>query len=243
MKDQNLIVNNEHEFMKEKSCLINLTYFCYEMTHLVVYLDFSKAFCTVCHNIFVEKQDKWTVSWVENWLICHAQRTVFSCTCPAGGQSLALELQGWLHGLTASLKIWMMEQSASLICYQVTQRSEGWQVHQMSVLTFTGTMDRLEKCDNRNLLKYRKEKCKVLHVVRNNPVANTDWLGSDWLESRLAKEHLGVWWTPVFECKPATVLQQGSDLSPLLSTGGVTLRMLGPVLRSPVRERWIYRKK
>lgn len=29
--------------------------------------------------------------------------------------------------------------------------------------------DRLEKCDNRNLLKYRKGKCKALHVVRNNP--------------------------------------------------------------------------
>ncbi|KAF4802539.1 hypothetical protein TURU_024920 [Turdus rufiventris] len=53
-----------------------------------------------------------------------------------------------------------------------------------------GTMDRLEKCDNRNLLKYRKEKCKVLHVVRNNPVANTDWLGSDWLESRNLVSHV-----------------------------------------------------
>lgn len=76
--------------MKEKLRLINLVDFCYKMTHFV-YLDFSKALCTVCHNIFVEKQDKWTVSWVGNWLNCHAQRTVFSCTCPAGGQSLALK--------------------------------------------------------------------------------------------------------------------------------------------------------
>lgn len=76
--------------MKEKSCLINLIDFCYEVTHLVVYLDFSKAFCTVCHKIFLEKQGKWTASWAENWLNCHAQRTVFSCTCPAGGQCLAL---------------------------------------------------------------------------------------------------------------------------------------------------------
>lgn len=59
-------------------------------------------------------------------------------------------------------------------------------------------MDRLEKCDNRKLLKYRKEKCKVRHAVRNNPVTNTDWLGADWPECRLAKIlDLGDWWTPV----------------------------------------------
>lgn len=71
-------------------------------------------------------------------------------------------------------------------------------------------MDRLEKCDNRKLLKYRKEKCKVLHVVRNNPVTNTDWLGADWPECRLAKIlDLGVWWTPVWMQASNIILQQG----------------------------------
>ncbi|GAB0187006.1 mitochondrial enolase superfamily member 1 [Grus japonensis] len=49
----------------------------------VVYLDFSKAFDTVSHNIFVSKLrkcglDEWTVRWIENWLNGRAQRVVIS---------------------------------------------------------------------------------------------------------------------------------------------------------------------
>jgi len=39
----------------------------------VVYLDFSKAFDTVSHNILLGKLrkcglDEWSVTWIENWL-------------------------------------------------------------------------------------------------------------------------------------------------------------------------------
>ncbi|GAB0208584.1 mitochondrial enolase superfamily member 1 [Grus japonensis] len=49
----------------------------------VVYLDFSKAFDKVSHNILVSKLrkcglDEWTVRWVENWLNGRAQRVVIS---------------------------------------------------------------------------------------------------------------------------------------------------------------------
>lgn len=47
----------------------------------------------------------------------------------------------------------------------------------MSVLTFRGSWT-VEKCDNRNLLKYRKEKCQVLHVVRNDPSCQYRLAGS-----------------------------------------------------------------
>jgi len=50
---------------------------------LVVYLDFSKAFDTVSHNILVMKLrkcgiDEWTVRWIEKCLTGSAQRTVIS---------------------------------------------------------------------------------------------------------------------------------------------------------------------
>ncbi|PKU33650.1 rna-directed dna polymerase from mobile element jockey-like [Limosa lapponica baueri] len=49
----------------------------------VVYLDFSKAFDTVSHNILVGKLrkcglDKCTVNWIENWMNGRAQRVVIS---------------------------------------------------------------------------------------------------------------------------------------------------------------------
>lgn len=42
----------------------------------VVYLDFSKGFNTVSHNILIDKLKYWldecVVSWMENWLNRHA---------------------------------------------------------------------------------------------------------------------------------------------------------------------------
>jgi len=47
----------------------------------VVYLDFSKAFDIVSHNILLGKLrkcglDEWSVRWIENWLNGRTQRTV-----------------------------------------------------------------------------------------------------------------------------------------------------------------------
>ena len=54
---------SQHAFMNGRSCLTNLISFYDKVTHLVDegkavdvgYLDFSKAFDTVLHNILVEK--------------------------------------------------------------------------------------------------------------------------------------------------------------------------------------------
>ena len=51
----------------------------------VVYLDFSKAFDTVSHRIFIEMLmkyglDEQTVRWIENWLNSQAKSVVISGT-------------------------------------------------------------------------------------------------------------------------------------------------------------------
>lgn len=52
-------------------------------------------------------------------------------------------------------------------------------------------LDRLEKGDNRNLIKFSEGKYQVLSLKRNNPILQCK-LGDDWLESSFAAKALGV---------------------------------------------------
>ncbi|GAB0181788.1 mitochondrial enolase superfamily member 1 [Grus japonensis] len=91
VEEKVVIGSGQHGFTKGKSCLTNLTAFYNGMTCWVyegravgvVYLDFSKAFDTISHNILVSKLrkcglDEWTARWTGNWLNGRAQRVVIS---------------------------------------------------------------------------------------------------------------------------------------------------------------------
>jgi len=79
--EEKVIRSSQHGFTKGKPCLTNLIAFYDGMTGWVdegravefVYLDFSKAFDMVFHNILLRKLrkcglDEWSVRWIENWL-------------------------------------------------------------------------------------------------------------------------------------------------------------------------------
>ncbi|GAB0206875.1 mitochondrial enolase superfamily member 1 [Grus japonensis] len=91
VEEKVVIGSGQHGFTIGKSYLTNLIAFSADMTGWmdegravdVVYLDFSKAFDTVSHNILVSKLrkcglDEWTVRCLENWLNSKAQRVVIS---------------------------------------------------------------------------------------------------------------------------------------------------------------------
>ena len=92
-EEKKVIRSSQNGFTKGKSCLSNLMAFYDVMITWVdegravdvVYLDFSKAFDAVSHNILIEKLrtcglDEQTVRWIENWLNGSAQSVVFSGT-------------------------------------------------------------------------------------------------------------------------------------------------------------------
>ena len=91
VEEKKVVRSSQHGFTKGKSCFTNLIAFYDGMTGWVdegravdvVYLNFSKAFDTVSHNILLGKLrkcelDEWSVRWIENWLNGRTQRVVTS---------------------------------------------------------------------------------------------------------------------------------------------------------------------
>ena len=116
----------------------------------VVYLDFSKAFDTVSHNILTGKLrkfglDEWMLRWIENWLNGRTQRVGISGTESSGRPVTSGVLQGqyWAQSRsTSSSMTWMMGQSAPSASLLMTQSWEEWWIHRQAVLpsseTWTG---------------------------------------------------------------------------------------------------------
>jgi len=93
VEEKKAIRSGQLGFTKGKRCLTSLIAFYNGMTGWVdegravdvVYLDFSKVFDTVSHNILLGKLrkcglDEWSVRWTENWLRGRTQSVVISGT-------------------------------------------------------------------------------------------------------------------------------------------------------------------
>ncbi|GAB0182807.1 mitochondrial enolase superfamily member 1 [Grus japonensis] len=207
VEEKKVIRSGQHGLTKGKSCLTDLIAFYDSMTGWVdqgktvgvVYLDFSRAFDTVSHNILIGKLrkcglDEWTVRWIENWLNGRAQRVVISGAesswrsvasgVPQGPVLSLVLFNVFINDLDKGTECTLSKFADDAKLGGVADTPEGCPAIQPD-------LDRLENWVERNHMKFNKGKCRVLHLGRNNS-NHQNRLGVDLLGSSSAEKDLGV---------------------------------------------------
>ena len=140
VEEKKVIRSHQHGFTKRKTCLTNLMTFDDGMTGWVderravdvFYLDLSKAFDTVSHNILIGKLRQCglgerTLRLIENWLNGRALRVLSSCTDSSWRPVVSGVPRGqyWVQSCsTYSSVTWMKGQSVPSACLLMIQNWE-----------------------------------------------------------------------------------------------------------------------
>uniref|UniRef100_A0A670IJS6 Reverse transcriptase domain-containing protein n=1 Tax=Podarcis muralis TaxID=64176 RepID=A0A670IJS6_PODMU len=202
-----VITNSQHGFLKNKSCQTNLISFFDRITSLVdegnavdvAYLDFSKAFDKVLHDILVKKLvkcglDYATTQWICNWLTDRTQRVLINGSSSSWRRVTSGVPQGSVLGpVLFNIFINDLDDGLKgiLIKFADDTKLGGVANTPEDRITLQNDLDRLENWAKTNKMNFNREKCKVLHLGKKKE-SHKYKMGDTWLESSTCEKDLGV---------------------------------------------------
>jgi hypothetical protein len=187
LEAEKLIKDSQHGFMPGRSCTTNLTIFLNELTKAldagkaadVFYLDFAKAFDKVAHQRLILKVESKGIEgkisrWLEEWLKNRTQTVVVE-----GEESNESEVesgvpQGTVMGPPLfNIYIDDIDDFVTLIelLIKFADDNKGLKIIESEAdrVKLQKTLDALCEWAKKWSMEFNVQKCKIMHVGRNNP--------------------------------------------------------------------------
>jgi Reverse transcriptase (RNA-dependent DNA polymerase)/Endonuclease-reverse transcriptase len=204
-----LIRSTQHGFMKGRSCVTNLLVFLEKLTAEldsgaaadVIYLDFAKAFDTVPHERLKKKLRAHGIrgrllDWISAWLGDRKQRVVLNGNVSAWEAVLSGVPQGSVLGPLLFL-IFINDLDAAVSLAELLLKfADDTKVARVissdaDRLALQAALNNLVEWTDKWGMRFNIQKCKVMHVGRNNPQYQYMMAGQQ-LEATREEKDLGV---------------------------------------------------
>lgn len=207
LEANNLIHETQHGFRKQKSCLTNLLEFFDKVIKLsdakkpvdIIYLDFAKAFDRVSHPRLISKVKNCSIDgsllmWIENWLTDRRQRVVLNGECsdwvevtsgvPQGSVLGPILFTIYINDIDTGLKSSIVKFADDTKLMAKVENTTDW-------MNLQNDLKLLELWNEQWDMKFNENKCKVMHIGKNNSNYNY-MLKNKTMDITIKEKDLGI---------------------------------------------------